>query len=192
MKEKEIAALFVRRDSVYKMFPEVDCYDINRDARTFSGGMPVICHPPCRTWGKYAYRSKAPEGEHELAEWAVKQVCKWGGVLEHPVGSSLKFDPFIAGMHSYFLELNQSYFGYMALKPTKIYIISKSDISERQVRRFNGYGDVVRTKFSDLESLRYLRGTRKLKPLEKLSKKQREATPIAFAQFLIDIAKMCG
>ena len=64
---RKVAALFVRRDSVYKKIPGVDCYDIDRDARTFPGGMPIVAHPPCRTWGKYRHRAKAPDGEHELA-----------------------------------------------------------------------------------------------------------------------------
>ena len=46
-----VAVLFVRSDSVYKQMADVDCYDIDRDARTWPGGCPVVAHPPCRAWG---------------------------------------------------------------------------------------------------------------------------------------------
>ena len=52
---RPIAALFIRANSIYKEHPAVDCYDAERDARTWPGGCPLIAHPPCRHWGKFAY-----------------------------------------------------------------------------------------------------------------------------------------
>ena len=49
------AALFCRSDSAYKKRPDWDVYDADRDALTWEGGMPCVCHPPCRTWGVLAY-----------------------------------------------------------------------------------------------------------------------------------------
>lgn len=48
----DVAVLFARQDSTYKALSGVDVYDIDRDARTFQGGMPVVAHPPCRAWGR--------------------------------------------------------------------------------------------------------------------------------------------
>lgn len=55
----DVAALFVRRDSVYKTMSCVDAFDFDRDALTFAGGMPVVAHPPCRSWGRLRQFAKA-------------------------------------------------------------------------------------------------------------------------------------
>lgn len=43
---RTVAALFVRADSIYKTMPDVDAWDIERDARRWPGGCPVVAHPP--------------------------------------------------------------------------------------------------------------------------------------------------
>ena len=62
-----VAVLFARADSIYKSMPGCDVYDIERDARTWPGGAPVVAHPPCRSWGKFAHMAKPRPGERELA-----------------------------------------------------------------------------------------------------------------------------
>ena len=84
-----IAVLFAREDSVYKTLAGCDVYDIERDALTWPGGCPVVAHPPCRAWGQLRYWAKPRPGEKELALWAVEQVQRWGGGLEHPARSTL-------------------------------------------------------------------------------------------------------
>lgn len=79
-----IAVLFARSDSIYKSLPGCDVYDIERDALTWPGGSPVVAHPPCRAWGSFAWRARPREGERECAPWAVEQIRRHGGVLEHP------------------------------------------------------------------------------------------------------------
>ena len=74
----DVAALFVRSDSIYKSLPGVDCFDIERDALTFPGGKPVVCHPPCRAWGVLRKFAKPRPGEKALAPWAVNQVRDLG------------------------------------------------------------------------------------------------------------------
>jgi len=83
-----VSALFVRRDSVYKEL-NIDAWDIDRNALLFSGGNPVIAHPPCRSWGQLSHLAKPRAGEKELAIWAIEQVRNCGGVLEHPRNSKL-------------------------------------------------------------------------------------------------------
>ena len=128
------AALFCRRDSAYKKREAWDVYDADRDALTFEGGMPVVCHPPCRAWGvmsHMAFRKKdwsgqdteALEAEKELARWAVREVVQNGGILEHPAGSKLfKEIPLLAEHPEYILEIDQYDFGHVAHKPTKLFI----------------------------------------------------------------------
>jgi len=84
-----ISVLFARQDSVYKSIPGLDVWDIDRDARNWPGGNPVIAHPPCRSWGRMRQFSKPRPDEKELAIFAVCQVRNWGGVLEHPESSTL-------------------------------------------------------------------------------------------------------
>lgn len=74
----EVAVLFARQDSNYKSMPVCDVYDIDRDARTFPGGLPVVAHPPCRTWGRLRQFAKGRPDEKTLGPWAVEQVRSWG------------------------------------------------------------------------------------------------------------------
>lgn len=84
-----VAVLFARADSVYKTLPGCDVYDMERDARIYDGPHPVVAHPPCRSWGRLrAFASPRPD-ERNLARLAVAMVREFGGVLEHPAGSTL-------------------------------------------------------------------------------------------------------
>jgi len=174
---KEIAALYVRNDSVYKEYPIIDCYDIDRDARTFKGGMPVIAHPPCRAWGKLKAFAKPRSGEKELALHAVQVVRENGGVLEHPSGSSLfgtilprpgKMDEW-----GFTLSVNQFWFGHKAQKKTYLYIVG-----------IKPHGIPEYPISFDLPT----HGVSRTKNLKEISKADRERTPRMFAEWLIETA----
>ncbi|MCB0595475.1 MAG: hypothetical protein KDD28_15390 [Phaeodactylibacter sp.] len=77
--EKQVAVLFARNDSIYKSFDICDVYDIDRDARNFSGGLPIVAHPPCRAWGRLRAFAKPLPGEKDLALFSVDMIRKWGG-----------------------------------------------------------------------------------------------------------------
>ena len=49
-----IAALYVETSGVYSGLPDVDVWGIERDARLYAGPHPVVAHPPCERWGRYA------------------------------------------------------------------------------------------------------------------------------------------
>ena len=84
-----VAVLFARADSIYKTLPDCDVYDMERDARTYDGPWPVVAHPPCRAWGRLrAFANPRPD-ERNLGRLAVSLVREFGGVLEHPAGSTL-------------------------------------------------------------------------------------------------------
>jgi hypothetical protein len=116
-----ITALFVREDSIYKSF-QIDCFDSQRDAKTFNGNNPVIAHPPCRAWGRLSQFAKPRPDEKELALFAVEVVRKNGGVLEHPYGSALwdvaklPYPGNIDDFGGYTLCVNQSWWGHKAQK----------------------------------------------------------------------------
>lgn len=85
-----VAVLCAATNSIYHTLPGVDVYDVKRDARTFPGGVPVIAHPPCRSWSAYcAHQAKPAEGERELGLWCVEQLRECGGILEQPAHSRL-------------------------------------------------------------------------------------------------------
>lgn len=60
-----IAALFVQPDGCYSSVDGIDAWPESRDARLYSGNMPVIAHPPCQLWGALAaVNYKRWGGEH--------------------------------------------------------------------------------------------------------------------------------
>lgn len=79
MSGRTVAALCVRRDSIYHRMRGVSAYDADRGARSFGGGMPVVAHPPCRSWGRLRHFSRPAPGERDLARWCVDMVRQWGG-----------------------------------------------------------------------------------------------------------------
>lgn len=128
----KVAALFVSRRSIYRHIDGVEAYDRARNAMTWPGGCPVIAHPPCRFWSRMksqALKGKTSgevEREKAMGLWAVQQVIKWGGVLEHPAGSELWdacelpkcgdfSDPFLFTVY-----IEQGWFGFPTPKPTWI------------------------------------------------------------------------
>ncbi|MCE1226217.1 MAG: hypothetical protein LWW87_06985 [Geobacteraceae bacterium] len=169
-----VAVLFARKTSYYKQLPGVDVYDIDRDAFTFLGGVPVVAHPPCRTWGKLSHMAtSARPGEKELALFAIEQIRKNGGVLEHPKYSKLfKLLPPVGQYDSFggfVLGVNQSWWGHNGEKPTLLYICG-----------------VPRNTVSLPLSLAY-----PLKSCESMCTAERERTPPAFARWLVDLAARC-
>jgi hypothetical protein len=124
-----IGVLFARTDSRYKDFDIYDVYDINRDARNFAADYPVICHPPCRAWGRLSHMANPRPDEKDLALFSVDLVRKNGGIVEHPTGSRLwqaKNLPLMGQGYDEFggftIEIDQYDFGHVAHKNTKLYI----------------------------------------------------------------------
>lgn len=138
---REVAALFVRADSIYKTMPQVDAWDIDRDARAFDGGMPVVAHPPCRAWGRLRRFASPRPDERNLARLAVALVRECGGVLEHPAGSLLwpaqSLPPPGAGADAFggwTLAAPQMWWGHRAEKATWFYIVGCPPEGPRRCR----------------------------------------------------------
>lgn len=181
------AALFVRRDSIYKTIDGVDCYDIDRNALNYKDSMPVIAHPSCRAWGMFSNLAKPRIGEKDLARWAVRKIRHVGGVLEHPKGSKLWKDMGLPGIDwlpdeygGYTLEIDQCRWGHKARKRTYLYIVGSKTtppIPEYRLPTHQFYG---RTQVKS-----------GIKPLPELPKSDREKTPPDFAIWLVQLAIMC-
>lgn len=181
---RTVAVLCAARKSVYKEIPGLDVYDINRDARTFTGGMPVIAHPPCRLWSAYCrHQAKAenPNAEMELGRWCVEQVRRCGGILEQPAHSRLwdecaipKPDSLVTASKDtgFSIEIPQFWFGDEREKSTWLYVrgLFKFELPEMPFRLKPDGGD---RRIWQLMS----------------SKNQRERTPKAFAEWLVECAR---
>lgn len=181
-----IAVLFARADSNYKTLPGCDVWDFERNALNWPGGAPVIAHPPCRGWGRMRQFAQPREGEKELALWAVDQVRCFGGVLEHPEGSTLwgaaglpapgKRD----GFGGWTLGIHQHEFGHRAEKATFLYIVGcePANLPEMPLRLD--------------EPTHCIRPTKSYPRKPSVTKAEREHTPPALAAWLCEVARRAG
>lgn len=185
-----VAALYVETGGAYFGLSGVDPWDKARDARTYGGPHPVVAHPPCHLWVNFAALNfKRYGGEHNRPgndgncfREAVEAVRKWGGVLEHPAGSNAW--P-AHGLHrpkglgwqrapdGWVCEVWQSAYGHPARKRTWLYACTRERPMELAWTRKPG---VAQVGWFD-----------RIKPT--LSKKQASATPPAFRDALLAIAR---
>jgi hypothetical protein len=185
-----VTALFVRPDSIYKTIPGVDSWDKARDARLWPGGTPVIAHPPCRAWGALKHNAKPDPGEKELAIFAVRQVQRFGGVLEHPVHSTLWKAEFLPRPRSrdrfggWTFALAQHWLGHRAAKLTWFYIVG---IEPGQEPRFPLRLDRPTHVVTNNQR------RRKGHPLwlPEIQRWERDATPEPMARWLVELAQSC-
>lgn len=186
---KTVAALFVRADSIYKTMPGVDAWDIERDARKWPGGSPLVAHPPCRAWGRLSHMAKPRPDEKDLARWAVTQVRQWGGVLEHPAGSMLWADQGLPApgrfdaVGGWTLGIHQSDFGHRAEKATYLYIVGIKPFHLPRLPLIIGTPTHVIASSTE----RQHRGHPMFRP--EVTKPEREHSPPALAAWLVEIAR---
>lgn len=185
----KIAILFARADSVYKDMPDTDVYDIERDARTWPGGGAGVYHPPCRAWGQLSHMAKPRPDEKDLARWSIAQIRKFGGVLEHPKKSKLWPDQGLPrpGQRDknggFTMPIFQSWWGHKAEKATFLYVsgIEPWELPDFPIRM----GDATHVVGT---SGRRRDGTRD-KSRPEITKAEREHTPPALAEWLVEVAR---
>jgi hypothetical protein len=192
-----VAALFVRADSVYKGMRGVDAWDIERDARAWPGGAPVVAHPPCRAWGRLRHLAKPRPDEKALALYAVERVRAFGGVLEHPAHSTLWA---AAGLPlpglrdawgGWTLPVVQSWWGHRAEKATWLYVVGCEPANVPDIPLVLGEASHVIAQCRTLPGGGRLRaGMPGWRP--ECTKAEREHTPPAFAAWLVELAHRCG
>jgi hypothetical protein len=194
---RPVAALFCRGDSIYKTLPDVDVWDKERNALNWQGGCPVVAHPPCRGWGRLAHFSNATQEEKDLAPWAVHQVQKFGGVLEHPwtsklwkhmnlpeVGRRDKFGGFT-------LNVPQFWFGHKAEKNTSLYVcgLDPKDCPGSPFKL--GEPEFVVCQSRDrVKGERINMGKNDCRWKPEMKKTERDYTPLIFALWLVDLARL--
>lgn len=191
-----VAALFVASGGTYYGLPDVDPWDVERDARQYQGPYPVVAHPPCQLWVNFAHLNhKRYGGEHNRPgndkgcfASALKSVLVWGGVLEHPASSNAwrafglmkpertgwNFAGSGPGWRSHWTcEVWQSAYGHAARKRTWLLYVGAGRPSELDWTREPG---TSQCGWFD-----------RIKPT--LSKKRASATPPAFRDVLLDVAR---
>jgi hypothetical protein len=177
-----IAVLFARCDSIYKTIPECDVFDMDRDALTYRGNMPVIAHPPCRAWGRLRGLAKPLPGERELEHPAASVLWKAAGLPEP--GWRDKYG-------GWTLVVYQSSFGHRAEKATRLYIVGIEPAQMRMTPLILGEAShIIGTSGRRRDGGRLRRGDSGWRP--EVSRVEREATPVAFAHWLIELAESCA
>jgi hypothetical protein len=176
-----IAALYVATGGAYYGLPDVDPWDEARDARLYAGPWPVVAHPPCGPWGKLAHFCKQ---DASCGPAAVASVRRWGGVLEHPAGSRLfrtfgmpfpgELCPDAWGGRTY--AVNQLAWGHPCDKPTWLYVVG-------------GPAPEVRSGGVPKKRVKTDMRNRSAKPLPDANKSERLATPPAFRDLLLSLAR---
>ncbi len=192
-----VAALFVEKAGCYSGLPGVDVWDIDRDARKYAGPYPVVAHPPCQLWGRFAHVNFArwggehnrPGNDQGCFEAALRAVRRWGGVLEHPAFSDAwkHFDlprPVPGGWRldggDWVCEVWQSAYGHKARKRTWLFCRGTNP-PEMRWERPDGSHQIG---FHDQ------RGKDRNKPT--VSGKAASATPIEFRDALLSLAHDVG
>lgn len=184
-----VAVLFVRPDSIYRTLG-VDCWDAERDARNYQGPHPVVAHPPCRGWGSLRAMSHATEDEKALGPWAVNQIRRWGGVLEHPAYSTLWKAtglprPGKTDAHGgYTLDVDQYWWGHRAQKRTWLYVCGCNPRNLPAMPIKLGTAPRVVTNRHGLRAGQP--GYR-----SEITKRERDATPPELAEWLVELARRC-
>lgn len=129
-----IAALFVDVDGIYAGRPDVDCWDVARDARTYAGPYRVVAHPPCERWGSlWAMGRKRFGDDAGCFAAALASLERWGGVLEHPASSGAwptfglpvpsREGGWTRGARGWSAHVEQGHYGHRARKPTWLYYV---------------------------------------------------------------------
>lgn len=193
---RPVAVLFARADSNYKALPDCDVWDMARDARRYQGDMPVIAHPPCRAWGRLRHMAKPREDEKALALFAVDQVRRCGGVLEHPAHSTLWQ---AAGLPTggrdkwggWTLPISQFWWVHRAEKLTWLYVVGCAPDQIPEMPMALGEAThVIGQQGRRRGGARLMKGMRGWRP--EVTKAEREHTPPALAAWLVELARSCS
>lgn len=190
-----VAALFVEEGGCYYGINGVEPWGKSIDARKYQGKHPVVAHPPCQLWTRFAHVNYARwGGEHNKPgndggcfAAALSAVMTWGGVLEHPAFSDAwKAFYLHRPVHGkwtkckgyWVCEVWQSAYGHKATKKTWLLYCGNNEPPELRWHKIIGTHQIG---FHDQ------RGKAKNKPT--VSGKAASATPVDFRDTLLTIAR---
>jgi hypothetical protein len=198
-----IAALFVATGGIYNGHADIDAWDITRDARKYAGPWPVVAHPPCERWGRYWHggpsaRVRRVKGDDAGCFAAAKYaVDSCGGVLEHPEASAawdhfgINRPPKKGGwvvadnFGGWTCCVEQGHYGHRARKATWLYAVGCELPSliwgpSKGERLDEGFHSAAERRAARAEGIL---------PKKRLSTRENIATPPAFAELLLSMAR---
>lgn len=190
-----VAALYIEPNGCYSKLTEIDLWDKSRDARLYNGPYPVVAHPPCQLWTRFAHVNfKRWGGEHNRPgndegcfHAALQAVKTYGGVLEHPAYSYAwnhfgllrpEFGRWKNVGNEWVTEVWQSAYGHKARKKTWLLYCGLKEPFNLKWQKVNATHQIG---FYDK------RGKERNKPT--ISGKAASATPSEFRDILILLAK---
>lgn len=200
-----VAALFIATQGTYFGLDGVECWDILRDARKYAGPWPVVAHPPCERWGRYwsggpsakVRRIKGDDGGCFAS--ALASLKQWGGVLEHP-GASHAWARFglarpnpaggwsVAALDLWTCQVEQGHYGHPARKKTW----PLTTAHERPELKWGPSTGIRLDEGFHSSTERRAARAAGVKPRPRLTTAQNLATPHAFRDLLLSIARGCA
>ena len=175
-----VSALYVDPRGIYPSLV-ADCWDAERNAKLYDGPNPVVAHPPCGPWS--SLRFMCTKQDPECGPRAIAQVREWGGVLEHPKGSTLfrhcgvPHPGELADRWGGFtVFVNQVAWGHPCAKPTWLYCVGLSRYEVERGIRTGGVPTHIVT-----------RGPR-CADLPVAHSRMKSASPRLFAEWLVSLA----
>lgn len=193
-----IAALYVQTGGAYFGLSDVDPWDEPRDARNYAGPYSVVAHPPCQryialgnlNYARWGGEHNRPGNDGGCFASALASVRLWCGVLEHPANSQAwpmygllsprsSWHGWIrCNATEWVCEVWQSAYGHRARKRTWLLYCGHDRPAELDWHRPRGEYQV---------GIGWAYREGRGKPV--LSKHESNATPIAFRDALINLAK---
>ena len=188
-----VAALYVCRTGPYFGLPDVDAWDVDRDARTYAGPWPVVAHPPCAQWGSLRHLARRNAAAAACGPRAVEQVRAFGGVLEQPKASKLwafcglpRPGELPDAWGGFAIEVEQVAWGHPCRKRTWLYVVGGDPATVFAGLRTGG-------EVTHWTSGTYTPGKRGTVPegVKVIPPRLRHLTPPAFAVWLVEVARRC-
>jgi len=193
-----IAALYVETNGCYFGLPGVDPWDIHRDARAYPGPHPVVAHPPCERWGRFAegsmtLKTKKAGDDSGCFKAALASLRRFGGILEHPAHSKAwpafgvptppKAGWLQIGYREWTCEVEQGHYGHPARKKTWLLVVGPKPPELI-------WGPCEQRLPAKRLAERGYESARRCGIIANMSSRQRQRTPQTFRDLLLSIARM--
>jgi hypothetical protein len=209
-----VAALFVAKGGVYEGLPDVEFWGLpDRDARKYAGPHPVVAHPPCARWCRLAGFVEKVHGHKKGDDGgcfaaAISAVRRFGGVIEHPAYSDAfaahGISPPLRGGWQRSIDggrvchVEQWHYGHRAKKATWLYAHAVTALPSM---KWATTPDQVMTAYVSDGGGRFKRGRTSDvswcgnrtkdggEQRKRLGDREAKATPLAFRDLLLSIAR---